>query len=216
MEPEAPNLIDFAKSDKGYETCFIKRQPQTLKEHFEIFAVMEVGELGCLRYSGSNNVIMQRLVEAGDSGCCDHLPNIEIKSGFRNIVLFSFQSFNKFSTLEKIALDFEIFCKSHSLLKNFSINENSLSTRHVSITVEWFWGEMKKIQLIRKSRDDIYMSFSLRKDQWFGRYDQGTGFIINSWLNSYIVSDMDRISWFTDNEWQKKNYEEKLARKSQT
>ena len=68
---EAPDL--FAYADDGH--CYVKRQPTTGQEMWQMVRAFAVQDAGCIRYKGKNRVIQIRLIAAGEGDQCDHLPS---------------------------------------------------------------------------------------------------------------------------------------------
>jgi len=71
---EAPELFGKLEDARGYAHCYVKRQPHTENEKEQMFSAIQVAELDCIRYRGSDRVFQLRLVEAGEGSICDHLP----------------------------------------------------------------------------------------------------------------------------------------------
>jgi len=67
---EAPEL--FASAADGH--CFVRRQPATAHEMWQMVNALAVQDLGCIRYKGSNRVIQIRLIGRDEGSQCDHLP----------------------------------------------------------------------------------------------------------------------------------------------
>ena len=51
--------------------CYVKRQPQTPDEVDAMVHVMVSQELGCIRYAGSEEMLLYRLAENGEGDQCD-------------------------------------------------------------------------------------------------------------------------------------------------
>jgi hypothetical protein len=65
----APELIGWADTSAGGTTrCIWKKQPQTEEEIDRAIMVIEVSEVGCHRYAGTNPQIIRRL----SSEYCDN------------------------------------------------------------------------------------------------------------------------------------------------
>jgi hypothetical protein len=62
----APDLMGWTE-DK-YSHCFWKKQPRTPQEIEQAIKVLEVQELGCHRYAGTDPAILNRI----SSGYCDY------------------------------------------------------------------------------------------------------------------------------------------------
>lgn len=71
---EAPNLFGTFLDPKGYQHCYVKRQPGSPAELDEMVNVIRCAEFQCIRYRGSDHLIQLRLVEADEGMICDVLP----------------------------------------------------------------------------------------------------------------------------------------------
>ena len=68
---EAPDL--FAYAPGGH--CFVKKQPSTPRETYQMINALAVQDLGCIRYKGKNRVIQIRLIGVNEGDQCDELPS---------------------------------------------------------------------------------------------------------------------------------------------
>jgi hypothetical protein len=71
---EAPDLFGACQGPRGYPHCYVKRQPQTPAELNQMVGAIRCAELQCIRYRGTDKVILDRLVKAGEVAICDGLP----------------------------------------------------------------------------------------------------------------------------------------------
>jgi hypothetical protein len=71
---EAPELFGAYDRPDRYMHCYVKRQPQTAHELDHMCSAIQCAELKCIRYRGTDRLLQQRLVEAGDGDICDGLP----------------------------------------------------------------------------------------------------------------------------------------------
>lgn len=69
-EIEAPELWGF---DEGSCNCYFKRQPSTPEELEHAIAAVAISDIQGLRYAGSDEYVLRRLVERGAADCCDAL-----------------------------------------------------------------------------------------------------------------------------------------------
>ena len=67
---EAPEL--FAYAADGY--CYVRKQPTSAKEMWQMIGAFTVQDMGCIRYKGKNRVVQIRLIGVGQGDQCDHLP----------------------------------------------------------------------------------------------------------------------------------------------
>lgn len=66
---EAPDL--FGSDPDGH--CYVSKQPSNATEVYQMIRAIQVQDLGCTRYKGSNRVIKIRLIGAGEGDQCDQL-----------------------------------------------------------------------------------------------------------------------------------------------
>jgi hypothetical protein len=66
----APETFAFVNDGHG-EHCYVQRQPAAPDELERALMVVRCQELGCVRYRGTDAVILRRLTEAGEGGQCD-------------------------------------------------------------------------------------------------------------------------------------------------
>jgi hypothetical protein len=73
-EVEAPTLFGgFSEEEQktGYG-CYVKKQPETEKEHDQMITTMAVAELACVRYCGKNKDLIRKINELAGEGLSDH------------------------------------------------------------------------------------------------------------------------------------------------
>jgi hypothetical protein len=71
---DAPELFGTTQDPRGYQHCFVKRQPMTAGELDRMVSAIRHAEFGCIRYRGTDRLIQLRLIEIGERGICDNLP----------------------------------------------------------------------------------------------------------------------------------------------
>ena len=77
-EIEAPELMGFNKEQMH---CYFKQQPLSSQEQERAIAAVAASDIQGLRYAGSDEYILSRLVELGAADCCDVLtPKAESKA----------------------------------------------------------------------------------------------------------------------------------------
>jgi len=77
----------FAFAQDGH--CFVCRQPATDAELEKVLKVVRTQELDCIRYGGSDLVILRRLAEAGEVTQCDVALDPPVCATLRNHVFFN-------------------------------------------------------------------------------------------------------------------------------
>ena len=70
---EAPTLFGACQGPRGYQHCYVKRQPETPPELDQMVSAICCAELECIRYRGTDKIILERLVAAGARAICDGL-----------------------------------------------------------------------------------------------------------------------------------------------
>ncbi|MDR6564364.1 MULTISPECIES: ferredoxin [unclassified Arcicella] len=69
-ENEAPDLIEHSKLECGH--CYFKKQPQTEDEIQRAINAIAVSCISGLRYGGTDEKILKKLYDMGESAQCDH------------------------------------------------------------------------------------------------------------------------------------------------
>lgn len=68
--------------------CFVKRQPATDEELWQMLQVVRTQEFDCVRYGGDDENISNRIAEAGEADKCDAVQS-RLEPVLRNVVAFS-------------------------------------------------------------------------------------------------------------------------------
>lgn len=69
---EAPPLIRFDDTPESGH-CYVYKQPSTPVEFEQMLNAIEVQDLGCIRYAGTDPKVLERFGKAKLWGNCDHL-----------------------------------------------------------------------------------------------------------------------------------------------
>ncbi len=80
----APELFD----EDAEHNCFVKRQPHTTAETDSMLRVVATQDIGCIRYRGTDQATLRRLVEAGEAAQCDAGPPPDVHQVRRDHVTF--------------------------------------------------------------------------------------------------------------------------------
>lgn len=83
---EAPGLFEMVSNPLHH--CYVKRQPQTAKEHDQILSAIRCAEMGCIHYCGTDQAIITRLSAMGEMDVCDTTPAPNTELGFRTHITF--------------------------------------------------------------------------------------------------------------------------------
>lgn len=79
----APDL--FGSADGHLDGhCFVRKQPKDDEELARMVQAMQVSDLRCTRYRGSDRVIQIHLVESGEGAQCDFLDS-ELKAKTQDV-----------------------------------------------------------------------------------------------------------------------------------
>ena len=77
-EAEAPGLIEHSTLRYGH--CYFKKQPKTEEEIERAINAIAVSCISGLRYGGTDENILNRLYEIGESAQCDNKPTSKYKT----------------------------------------------------------------------------------------------------------------------------------------
>ena len=73
---EAPGLFTYAVDADGKpDHCFVSRQPENASELDDMVSAIASAELQCIRYRGNDPVLLDRLVQLGESAICDAISD---------------------------------------------------------------------------------------------------------------------------------------------
>jgi hypothetical protein len=86
-ESEAPSLFGWENNH-----CYVRKQPETFEELEQMTSALFFSEVDCIRYRGSDEAYITRMVENGLREQVDSLPNTTIVKIIRDHVLFDFKS----------------------------------------------------------------------------------------------------------------------------
>lgn len=75
----APILLTY--SEREYPHCYFYRQPETPTEIDLAIKAVQISDVKALRYAGSDEYILRRLVELGLEGQCDALQGVAGNAG---------------------------------------------------------------------------------------------------------------------------------------
>lgn len=84
--------------------CYVWKQPDQ-SELDDVLRVVRTQELGCIRYRGSDLVVLRRLAEAGESAQCDAPAGREFTPVLRNFVSFFSSVPSAFDVLSQLRAD---------------------------------------------------------------------------------------------------------------
>lgn len=184
----APEL--FGEDAEQY--CFVKRQPHTTAETDSMLRVVATQELGCIRYRGTDQATLRRLVEAGEGAQCDASPPPGVTEVRRDHVTFVVRDPGAAWTGRTILQRLLSHLAGHPYLqyKTTPISEDAV--RGVtSVSVSWFQDEFHRLETSVSPQPGRYV---LRH---FGppRFSD----TLNDWLA--IDDAFDDVRWQTETEW---------------
>jgi len=177
--PEATAPEMFAYDSATH--CFVRRQPVSSAEFERALQVIRGQELGCVRYRGTDPVILRRLAEAGESALCD-FPLVGLEPVLRNVVTFVAKSGAPPS------LD-EFLEYTRNQLPGCGIRTRNVTGATLSLS----WYEDNFRELVLKVLDD-------RSRQWMISHNGPLG--VSEWLHQWLAgsSDVTDIRWLTEQE----------------
>lgn len=136
---EAPDLIDHSKGEYGH--CYFKKQPQTVDEIERAINAIAVSCISGLRYGGTDEKILKRLYEIGESGQCDHKPVGNYKTLIFDNVTFLFKG----SIQELSALVTTQLVAGETPLNKHIAHFNSPNDKYFEFVYRWTNGETGNI-----------------------------------------------------------------------
>lgn len=130
----APDLFEFDSTDH----CYVKRQPNSNAEIEKALHVIRAQELDCVRYRGTDGVILRRLAEAGEAHHCDH-PPAGVGLVLRNVVTFVMSDLNHVpGDASRLLEDFSEYLKGRYPHLNVRTKPIELREGEASFALAWF------------------------------------------------------------------------------
>jgi hypothetical protein len=123
--------------------CYVSKQPDQ-SELDQVLRVVRTQELGCIRYRGSDLVVLRRLAEAGESAQCDAPPSSEFTPILRNFVSFFSSAPNSLDLLAQLRAD--LLAQLHSG-RATDVHGDIL---HATCKLAWFADDFHAIDLRRE------------------------------------------------------------------
>jgi len=75
----APELFGIWHDYRGYEHCYVTRQPTDPDEMEKMIETIARADLRCIRYRGHDPAILKRLIQIGEREICDDSPERILK-----------------------------------------------------------------------------------------------------------------------------------------
>ena len=174
----APTL--FGEDDSH---CFVKQQPRSASELDAMLRVVASQELGCVRYRGTDEPIIRRLVEAGEADQCDAPAPPHLQALQRDHVSFLAVDSSIPWNAEAIAVR---LVNHLATLKRFTLRRAPSKAETAVVNVAWFEDRFHRIE-IRNDR---------RTERWIVRHHGPRG--LSDTLHDWIMVD----DAFVDVRWQ--------------
>ena len=177
--PEATAPEMFAYDSATH--CYVRRQPVSDDEVERALQVIRGQELGCVRYRGTDAVILRRLAEAGESASCD-FPPIGLEPVLRNVVTFVVNRAGPLSLDEFLGYIRD------------QLHWHDIRTRHVAgatLSLSWYQDNFR--ELVLKVLDE-------RSRRWMISHNGPLG--VSEWLHQWLTnaSDVADVRWLTEHE----------------
>ncbi len=185
----APALFAYDKDNH----CFVKRQPQTSKELESALDVIVGQELGCIRYGGSDEDVLRRLAEVGESNQCDIEPPPGIVPTLRNHVTFDTTVAEVAAWSAETVLD---RFRDHIVRPKSAIRFEATRIRKSSggavFSVSWVKGY---------SHEVVARRLDLPESKWLIRHSDHIGLSreLDDWLKG--EASLCNIRWYSEIDW---------------
>jgi hypothetical protein len=167
----------------GYDSaahCYVRRQPESSDEVERALQAIRRQELGCVRYRGTDRVILRRLAEAGESGSCD-FPLLGLAAVLRNVVTFVVSRGAPRSLDE--------FLEYTRNQPRYGIRTRNVAGASLSLS----WYQDNFYELVLKVLDE-------RSRRWMVSHNGPLA--LSEWLHQWLadVPDVADIRWLTEQE----------------
>lgn len=178
-EAIAPEMFAYDASTH----CYVKRQPETVAELESALQVVRSQELGCVRYRGTDSVVLRRLAEAGESATCDH-PLAGVEPILRNVV--SFVASGESTRPKSFFAEFTAYLLAKYPHISLRTRDNWWNQEHFEIS--WFEDQFHKLLIRSGDRVVIEHQGPLGVSEW-----------LHHWLAA--TSRFTDVRWYTQEEW---------------
>ena len=179
-ESVAPELFGGA-----HDHCFVKQQPQSTDEVDAMLNVIVAQDLGCIRYAGSDEKVLRRLAESGESAQCDVAPPRDAVRARRDHVVFSARADAGPWTRRRIL---ERLVSSVAAWRSTSIfDDGTVAT----VSVAWFEDNYYRLEVLA----------SHRPGEWLVRHHGPPG--MSDSLQEWLAKDelFHGVRWQTKAQW---------------
>lgn len=175
-EATAPEMFGYDSATH----CYVRRQPVSNNEVERALQVIRGQELGCVRYRGTDPVILRRLAEAGESGSCD-FPLPGLSALLRNVVTFVVN--------RGAPLSLDEFLEYTRNRPWYGIRTRNVAGASLSLS----WWQDHFYELVLKVLDE-------RSHRWMVSHNGPLG--LSEWLHQWLtdVPEVADIRWLTEQE----------------
>jgi hypothetical protein len=191
-EGEAPEIFGWAQNDPNH--CVVKHQPATADQVTRTLLAIAAGEMGCIRYRGTDPEIATRLVEMGEALLCDNAPPREARPALRRRV--SFRGRGDFSsyTATDVAHLFDTFLRRRR--EGFGAYDlkpiRTLRSGDALVRFSWFKRQFHPV------------AFSMGQGAFTALIENSSASLsiartVDDWLRS--TDQFQDIRWFSDDQW---------------
>jgi len=191
-ETVAPELFAYDSATH----CYVKRQPATPEEVEHALRVVHEQELGCVRYRGTDHLILHRLAEADASHYCDS-PLEGVGPVLRNTVTFSatddeIVSLDEFAHHMQRVTPWNTIRTRRPSASFWSALRWSTRTRGESLLLSWYRDDFHRL---------ILSPLHEAPQRWRLHHDGPLG--LSESLDRWLSEDTryDNVLWFSEAEW---------------
>jgi hypothetical protein len=189
--------LDVAPDIFAYDQdrhCFVRRQPASADETFRVVRVLREQDLGCIRYGGTDAVLLQRIAETGEGANCDSAPAIDIAP--RDIVRIRVAETRR-RTATELADDFVAWLRTQeSEVRKYSVvGPASDGAGTVILEFAWFTGHLHRLRWSADGAGHVVLEYLGGTHEYVFNVTN----VIYDWLSARALSSTAR--WFTRPEW---------------
>lgn len=179
-EATAPDLFGF----DAESNCFVRRQPRTAQEIDRMLLTMIRADLGCIRYSGQDDRITQRLAEQGEGALSDIAPPGDIRRIDRDHV--GLRNLRQPATADMLMDAFIAHVQRGPMPERYKFEVLARTTARCELRVAWFEDRFHSITFERSPAPEF---------DWL---IVGLGYFVCDWL---AEAPMGEATFFERSDW---------------
>ena len=146
----------------------MKQQPRSSAEVDRMLLVMIRSELGCTRYSGTDDAIIRRLAEQGEAAQADHPPKYDVRRVERDHV--GVNVFRAGSTAQDLLTAFTAYLQREPMPERYRVLVNVATPDRCDIRICWFEDKFHAMSIQRAGStgfDFVIIGLPFRVADWF-------------------------------------------------